>query len=99
MSSEQPTPGLTTLIPVAGTAMVLMGGVGWLSWKPFVKLGNLSYSLYLWHWPVIFISSILVPDNVLVRISAIVGPLILSVTTYQFVQVQFDNWESPAPGR
>lgn len=89
VSSEQPTPGLTTLIPVAGTAMVLMGGAGWLSWKPFVKLGNLSYSLYLWHWPVIFTSSVLAPDNVLVRIFAIVSSLLLSVITYRFVEVPF----------
>lgn len=55
-----PFPGLAAAIPVAGTALFL----GWstltttvwrelISWKPLVVLGQISYSLYLWHWPVI----------------------------------------------
>lgn len=55
-----PFPGLAAAIPVAGTALFL----GWatsaasvwrrlISWKPLVVLGQISYSLYLWHWPLI----------------------------------------------
>ena len=55
-----PFPGLAAVIPVAGTALFL----GWstsatsvwrelVSWKPLVVLGQISYSLYLWHWPLI----------------------------------------------
>jgi len=53
-------PGFSALLPCVGTACVIWAGeagssaVGWLlSTRPFVFTGLISYSLYLWHWPVI----------------------------------------------
>ncbi|MBL0210408.1 MAG: acyltransferase family protein [Holophagaceae bacterium] len=56
-SSNTPFPGLAASLPVIGTALLIRyGQSGWisrlLSWKPFVAVGKISYSLYLWHWPV-----------------------------------------------
>jgi len=56
-----PFPGYTAALPVVGTALVLIGGESgrWFSAynilrrTPFQYLGDISYSLYLWHWPVI----------------------------------------------
>ncbi len=52
------TPGFTTLLPVAGAALVIMAGareargVGrLLSSAPAVWIGDRSYGWYLWHWP------------------------------------------------
>jgi peptidoglycan/LPS O-acetylase OafA/YrhL len=51
-------PGALALLPVAGAVMVIGGGPDrgpsrLLSVRPLVFLGGISYSLYLWHWPVI----------------------------------------------
>jgi len=52
-------PGLAALPPVLGAAaLIWAGGVDpiligrILSWRPLVLVGMLSYSLYLWHWPI-----------------------------------------------
>lgn len=53
-----PYPGLAALLPVAGTALVIGFGEGTgtgklLSLAPIRGIGLISYSLYLWHWPVL----------------------------------------------
>ncbi len=57
ISSKTPFPGLAAVSPVVGTALLIRyGQSGWvsqlLSYRPFVAIGKISYSLYLWHWPV-----------------------------------------------
>jgi peptidoglycan/LPS O-acetylase OafA/YrhL len=55
-------PGAIAIIPTAGAALVIASGFGAgplplltavMSWRPFTYIGDISYSLYLWHWPVI----------------------------------------------
>lgn len=57
---ETPFPGLAAVPPCFGTALLLAAGAGgrsciarMLSLPPVVFFGLISYSLYLWHWPVI----------------------------------------------
>lgn len=49
-------PGLTALIPCMGTAILLITSDSkinhYLSHKILVFIGMLSYSIYLWHWPI-----------------------------------------------
>jgi peptidoglycan/LPS O-acetylase OafA/YrhL len=58
-SSTTPFPGLAAVVPCFGAVLLIVaGGSGdslvkrVLSCKPFVFIGLISYSLYLWHWPV-----------------------------------------------
>src|SRR5215813_12350400 len=55
-------PGLSALLPCVGAALIIHAGEGGttligrvLSWRPVVFIGLISYSLYLWHWPVILL--------------------------------------------
>lgn len=57
-------PGSFALLPVFGTALVIIGGLQglprWLersyALKPLQFLGDVSYSIYLWHWPLIVLA-------------------------------------------
>ena len=57
-----PFPGLTALVPCVGCALIIGAGEAGgsivysaLALRPVVFIGLISYSLYLWHWPVIMI--------------------------------------------
>jgi hypothetical protein len=54
-----PFPGVAALLPCLGAAGVIWSGANGttltrrlLAWSPLVAIGLCSYSLYLWHWPI-----------------------------------------------
>jgi peptidoglycan/LPS O-acetylase OafA/YrhL len=61
MSTRTAYPGLAAILPTAGTVLVLLAGAhagrsgaaALLAFPPVRLLGRLSYSWYLWHWPVL----------------------------------------------
>ena len=64
-SSETSFPGIAAILPTIGTALIIFAGTGGrslvsriLSLRPVVFIGLISYSLYLWHWPVIVYAKI-----------------------------------------
>jgi peptidoglycan/LPS O-acetylase OafA/YrhL len=62
-SETTPFPGYTALLPVLGTMMLIIAGSSQgpgpvsslLGTAPFQFVGKISYSLYLWHWPVLIL--------------------------------------------
>jgi peptidoglycan/LPS O-acetylase OafA/YrhL len=68
INDNVPYPGSWSLVPTTGTALVLIaGGYGvthgvarCLSVRPLQAIGKLSYSWYLWHWPVLILGATLV---------------------------------------
>lgn len=89
-------PGYAAMLPVGGTALVIAGGIGsptgtaelLLGLKPVRWLGRISFSLYLWHWPVLVIAeqrSTQPLDNE-ARVACVVVALILSVASYYLVE-------------
>ena len=91
-------PGLWPLAPVVGAALVLWAGVDnrLVSAAPVQALGNISYSVYLWHWPVLMVCGGLLPGGGPIAIAVeIVAALALSVLTYRYVETPF---RSRGPG-
>ncbi|PWK76239.1 acyltransferase family protein [Aminobacter sp. AP02] len=110
VSETDPFPGLIALMPVAGTAMLLLSGArrsvaapaALLSLPPFQWTGKLSYSLYLWHWPVIVFATILVPDlSFGGRLVCLAATIALSMLSYHFVEnpVRLNGWLSTSSAR
>jgi peptidoglycan/LPS O-acetylase OafA/YrhL len=61
-------PGWIAVLPACGAAAILISGavarggpLRILRLQPFVWVGKLSYSIYLWHWPIIVFATILDP--------------------------------------
>jgi SGNH domain (fused to AT3 domains) len=106
-SVETPFPGATALVPCFGAALVIAAGQGGdslvgrlLSLPPVVFVGLISYSLYLWHWPVIFFQR---SDDAMLtttsRLLIIFYSFALAVLSWQFVEKPFRRGFKSAPNR
>ncbi|OBA79714.1 acyltransferase [Mycobacterium sp. 1164966.3] len=96
LGRNTPFPGVAALLPALGTALLIGGGcvtggmgVGRLLCKPSMRaVGRVSYSWYLWHWPVLLLMPPLLgtPANLPVRLTAIVISAGLAVLTMHLVE-------------
>lgn len=94
--SDSPFPGWRAMIPVAGAAAIIAAGsagisvVGkGLSLAPIRFVGRISYSLYLWHWPVIVLLLLGLPAAELdLRLSmvAVLLSFALALLSWRFVE-------------
>jgi len=92
-----PFPGLHALVPVAGAALIVVyGGAGtwtarFLSLRPFVGIGLISYSAYLWHQPIFAFTRIRSPTEPSPWLMAglTLVALVLAWTTWRFVEQPF----------
>jgi peptidoglycan/LPS O-acetylase OafA/YrhL len=91
-----PYPGTAALLPVLGTALVIGGGcvtrslgVGRLLCQPAMRaIGRVSYSWYLWHWPVLLLMPRLLgePAGLPARLAATAVSAGLAVITFHLVE-------------
>ena len=91
-------PGLNAVLPVLGSVM-LIATIN--SWPPFLNdvansrlfqwLGEISYPLYLWHWPLLVLPSTYFarPLAVYERIIAIFATIVLADLTHRFIEEPF----------
>jgi peptidoglycan/LPS O-acetylase OafA/YrhL len=78
------------LLAVGGACAVMLAARGPAAWvlaaKPAVWLGNLSYSWYLWHWPLIVFAGALWPHSSGGLVSAAAVSLAPAWLSYRFVE-------------
>jgi peptidoglycan/LPS O-acetylase OafA/YrhL len=91
LRADMALPGVLSLLPVLGTAAVLLAGAGGadsvLACRPLLLLGRLSYSLYLWHWPVLVLAKAVRPELGLAgRLLLIALALTLAAASYALVE-------------
>ncbi len=86
-------PGLSALLPVGGTFLVIAAGsarltpvTALLGRRPAVWLGDLSYSWYLWHWPLIVFAKALWPQSSLAAPLAALVSLAPSVLSLRLIE-------------
>ncbi len=97
-NADMPFPGPAAFIPCAGAALVIYAtgaNSTWtgrvLSWRPIVFVGLISYSLYLWHWPVLVLARYAAFRNLttLETLGLVALSFALAVLSWQFVEKPF----------
>ena len=94
-------PGYWALLPTLGAALVISGR-GWINRyllgnRLMVGIGLISYSLYLWHWPVLVFAKLvrawtLTPIE---RIEAVALSVVLAIITYWTIERSFRQRKEP----
>ncbi|MFI8528330.1 acyltransferase family protein [Promicromonospora sukumoe] len=91
-----PFPGTVALLPVGGALLVLAAGSvsapgTWvdrvLDLPVLQRLGDVSYSWYLWHWPFVVLTAAAVQDDAIwIKVLASLAALGAAFATYRWVE-------------
>lgn len=89
-------PRLEMVAPVVCTALLIAAGHHWplnplsraLAWRPAVLVGLVSYSLYLWHWPLLSMGrAVSMGESQLGRDAALLGTAaILAILSHRYLE-------------
>ncbi|KQW06675.1 hypothetical protein ASC66_09480 [Leifsonia sp. Root4] len=95
-TAASPFPGWIALIPVIGTAALIYAGDSKSVWspqfvfafKPAQLLGDISYAVYLWHWPLIVILPFVTGHHLTMtnKLLILVATLLLALATRRFIE-------------
>lgn len=88
-SSATVWPGVAALLPTMGAALVIFSGKNsiFTSNQVFQKIGDWSYSIYLWHWPlVVYLALFDVKHTFLVVSSLILFSIVLGAFSYYLIE-------------
>jgi peptidoglycan/LPS O-acetylase OafA/YrhL len=96
INSDMLWPGVYTLLPVLATFCVIVANFNnfkLLNYKAIQFTGVISYSLYLWHWPLyVFAIYIGIQMNAINIIFIILLAFLLASVSYQYIEsIKFDN--------
>lgn len=87
-------PGYNALYPTIGAALLIYSQKGFinklLATRPMVFTGNISYSLYLWHWPIFALMRYMSIDLTFpIQLLCITITYILSIFSYYYIEQPF----------
>ena len=91
-------PGINAALPVLGTVLLLATINSWppvlndvANSRLFQWLGEISYPLYLWHWPLLVLPSTYLarPLEIYERVLAIIATILLADLTHRFIEEPF----------
>lgn len=93
LSPSSSFPGINALWPCLGAALLIVAGTNktaasrLLASRPLVVIGLISYSLYLWHWPIIaYLHYLEIEMGVGVAIVVVAVALLLAWLSWKFVE-------------
>ena len=107
LKPDLPFPAPFALLPCAGTALVLAYGEGTrtgalLGARPLRRVGTISYSVYVWHWPIVtfyrlrFGTALTLAEAVmLLAVSLVVGALSFLLIERPAMR----RWRTASPSR
>lgn len=103
LSPRSAFPGTAAIAPAVGTALLILLAPGspiarLLAAAPLQWLGRLSYGWYLWHWPLLVIGRVVVPEQGLAGDLALAG-LALLLAQASYVLIEHPVRRSPRFGR
>ena len=95
-TAETPFPGAAALLPILGTVAVIWAGapalrwapLGWMKLRPVQWVGDNSYSIYLWHWPLLILAPFVLLNQLTtpIKLGLLALTLILAALTKRFVE-------------
>jgi len=106
LTVDTPFPGAYALPACLGTVAIIWAGAcgdtpvnRWLSWRPLVFVGLISYSLYLLHWPIlVFAKYWNQGDLSIAQTSAALGlAFVAAWLSWRFVETPFRKPTKPMP--
>jgi peptidoglycan/LPS O-acetylase OafA/YrhL len=97
LNSHSAFPGALALLPVFGTVVLILFNQHVrpinriLIFSPLIYLGDISYSLYLWHWPLIVFSRAMWPGTSYAPLIAVVISLFVAVASNRLIEQKFNK--------
>ena len=81
------------LPPCLGAALLLLTADGWgnrlISAPPLVWTGDISYSLYLWHWPLLVFARIVLGEAWWIALAAVIAAFVFAVLSRRYIERPF----------
>ncbi|MFE4227545.1 acyltransferase family protein [Arthrobacter sp. NPDC056886] len=106
LTVDRSFPGFIALWPTLAAAAIITAGQSgsrfgvdrFLTWKPLVALGDNSYALYLWHWPLLVLALAgagITAPNLFQGLCIVAASVVLAVLTTRFVEKPLREWHWP----